>query len=708
MLDILQGYLQQRSISCARLDGSTPQHSREHQLRVFNSNSATSASNKTKHAYSSTPTDENAVTSMPAVPVKLEECGSEYSVFLLSTRAGGVGINLQAADTVILFDSDWNPQQDLQAISRAHRIGQTRPVLVLRLVSTGPDEHTYSVEQRILRRAGKKLDAERQVLANGVFDLSDSVEVGDKIGTSKCELSQGLLSREAGSAGFTWASGAAAPSPVSLQAPADSLHESMLALFETITDSESVSTDADSIISSSGGAPCRSIVTSAAQGSQRQEGGNLASLVANRGKPSSVESVVRMYHMDFSQEGIEHICRRDEPSATTTAVAGAVEGEGEGGDIPSKCSTEKQEELISLMSRYNKEVWRPWLHPQSDENTGTPYEEEQDRVKNKYATTPGKYNLRDCGYDSRSTTHRLRGKALKGAVFPTDGVSYVNISDTEQERHPIYQFGRKRKAPRCHTGRSQRALHHQRRTDGGESSEDEIGVEESDYSDTESAGELHCESPQPLQEELQEDDICALCNQAWVTPAEVQAFLDLKLQSLLKHQQGGTDTSGGAAGATGPAVSPPPPLHHDIDRSSSRDVSKSRIFDFSLVDTVTSESADDKGCVAESSSSWKETETSSAQRRGLDGRCGDRDKGGSYSRGNGIGSGSGRRSQSIDALLTLMDAKSAKSPPVPSSPSTPSPKKHTVSDMMNVMILCDGCDGSFHMICVGELQHLHN
>lgn len=47
----------------------------------------------------------------------------EYPVLLLSTRAGGVGINLQVADTIILFDSDWNPQMDLQAISRAHRIG---------------------------------------------------------------------------------------------------------------------------------------------------------------------------------------------------------------------------------------------------------------------------------------------------------------------------------------------------------------------------------------------------------------------------------------------------------------------------------------------------------------------------------------------------------------------------------------------------------
>ena len=65
-------------------------------------------------------------------------------VFLLSTRAGGLGLNLMAADTVIIYDSDWNPQCDLQAQDRAHRIGQKSPVLVYRLITAN------TIDQRIV------------------------------------------------------------------------------------------------------------------------------------------------------------------------------------------------------------------------------------------------------------------------------------------------------------------------------------------------------------------------------------------------------------------------------------------------------------------------------------------------------------------------------------------------------------------------------
>ena len=60
---------------------------------------------------------------------------SKHFIFLLSTRAGGLGINLTSADIVVLYDSDWNPQMDLQAQDRAHRIGQKKPVKVFRLIT---------------------------------------------------------------------------------------------------------------------------------------------------------------------------------------------------------------------------------------------------------------------------------------------------------------------------------------------------------------------------------------------------------------------------------------------------------------------------------------------------------------------------------------------------------------------------------------------
>jgi superfamily II DNA or RNA helicase len=100
-------------------------------------------------------------------------------VFLLSTRAGGLGVNLQTADTVILFDSDWNPQADLQAQARAHRIGQVRDVLVIRLVSMGPpmrgarghtSSYAASVEELMLKRASVKLRTEAAVIGAGQFN----------------------------------------------------------------------------------------------------------------------------------------------------------------------------------------------------------------------------------------------------------------------------------------------------------------------------------------------------------------------------------------------------------------------------------------------------------------------------------------------------------------------------------------------------------
>ncbi|KAL1522030.1 hypothetical protein AB1Y20_021675 [Prymnesium parvum] len=115
MLDILEDYLWYRSHRYCRIDGSTGSEARDERIESFNAP------------------------------------GSDVFVFLLSTRAGGLGINLTTADTVILYDSDWNPQMDLQAMDRAHRIGQTKPVMVYRFVTEG------SVEEKIIERAQKKL-----------------------------------------------------------------------------------------------------------------------------------------------------------------------------------------------------------------------------------------------------------------------------------------------------------------------------------------------------------------------------------------------------------------------------------------------------------------------------------------------------------------------------------------------------------------------
>lgn len=79
-------------------------------------------------------------------------------MFLLSTRAGGLGINLTAADTVVFYDHDWNPSNDSQAMDRAHRLGQTRQVTVYRLITKG------TIDERIVQLARVKKDVSRSHL----------------------------------------------------------------------------------------------------------------------------------------------------------------------------------------------------------------------------------------------------------------------------------------------------------------------------------------------------------------------------------------------------------------------------------------------------------------------------------------------------------------------------------------------------------------
>uniref|UniRef100_M4B8C8 Uncharacterized protein n=1 Tax=Hyaloperonospora arabidopsidis (strain Emoy2) TaxID=559515 RepID=M4B8C8_HYAAE len=125
MMDILEDYMRYFSHDYCRLDGSTKGEDRDNMMEEFNAP------------------------------------GSTKFCFLLSTRAGGLGINLATADIVILFDSDWNPQVDLQAMDRAHRIGQTKIVRVFRFITDG------TVEEKIVERAERKLYLDAAIIQQG-------------------------------------------------------------------------------------------------------------------------------------------------------------------------------------------------------------------------------------------------------------------------------------------------------------------------------------------------------------------------------------------------------------------------------------------------------------------------------------------------------------------------------------------------------------
>jgi len=114
----------------------------------------------------------------------------DHQLFLLSTRAGGLGINLTSADTVILFDSDWNPQQDLQAQDRAHRIGQTRPVIVYRLATKG------TIEQMLLEKADGKRRLEKLVIQKDKFKSLLDRKPNKKAEDEYAELQQILANED--------------------------------------------------------------------------------------------------------------------------------------------------------------------------------------------------------------------------------------------------------------------------------------------------------------------------------------------------------------------------------------------------------------------------------------------------------------------------------------------------------------------------------
>merc|ERR1712072_653400 len=99
----------------------------------------------------------------------------DLEVFLLSTRAGGLGINLTAADTCIIYDSDWNPQQDLQAQDRCHRIGQTRPVVIFRLITQNTIDEAI-VQRAQAKRSIEKLIVHQDKFKSGMSSLKDTTE----------------------------------------------------------------------------------------------------------------------------------------------------------------------------------------------------------------------------------------------------------------------------------------------------------------------------------------------------------------------------------------------------------------------------------------------------------------------------------------------------------------------------------------------------
>merc|ERR1712083_1245352 len=109
---------------------------------------------------------------------------AEQFVFLLSTRAGGLGINLYTADTVIIYDSDWNPHNDIQALSRAHRIGQKNKVMIYRFVTRN------TVEERVTQVAKKKMMLTHLVVQSGPMGSKNNLskkEIDDilKFGTEE-------------------------------------------------------------------------------------------------------------------------------------------------------------------------------------------------------------------------------------------------------------------------------------------------------------------------------------------------------------------------------------------------------------------------------------------------------------------------------------------------------------------------------------------
>lgn len=138
VLDLLEDWVELNNFKCCRIDGTIKNEDRKEEIEKFN------------------------------------DPKGKYNIFLLSTRSGGLGINLTAADSVVIFDSDWNPQVDLQAMDRSHRIGQDKPVIVYRFFCD------KTIENLILTRAYNKRRLEKLVIQMGHFNNLKKLALNEK------------------------------------------------------------------------------------------------------------------------------------------------------------------------------------------------------------------------------------------------------------------------------------------------------------------------------------------------------------------------------------------------------------------------------------------------------------------------------------------------------------------------------------------------
>ncbi|XP_071876170.1 lymphoid-specific helicase isoform X2 [Bombus fervidus] len=150
ILDVIEDYLSLRDYKYVRLDGSTKLVDRKENIHNFNTN-------------------------------------PEIFLFLISTRAGGIGLNLVGADTVIIYDCDWNPQVDIQAMARCHRIGQTRPVVIYKLCTKG------TIDEAIINRADAKRLLEKVVISKHIQSINvnnkaDLLKLQKLLGSKECQI----------------------------------------------------------------------------------------------------------------------------------------------------------------------------------------------------------------------------------------------------------------------------------------------------------------------------------------------------------------------------------------------------------------------------------------------------------------------------------------------------------------------------------------